>query len=76
MITKSKEDKIYNYLIAKYKKAVLTKSELSVEMGVCKSTIDKYIAKDEGVPQYKKLGSAKNARVIFSIVDVARFLNN
>lgn len=70
------EDKLYKYLLSKYKKMVISKQELGDELGIGKSTIDSYIAKNEGIPPYKKLGTAKNARVIFNIVDVARFLNN
>lgn len=72
----SKEEKLYDYLVGKYKKAVLTKSELAVELGVGKSTIDQYIARAEGLPPYKKLGTAKNSRVVFNLFDVAKFLAN
>lgn len=73
---KTKEEKLYEYLVGKYKKAVLTKSELATELGVCNSTIDQYIAKNEGLPPYKKLGTAKNARVVFNLFDVAKFLDS
>lgn len=72
----SKEDKLYDYLSGKYKKAVLTKSELAIELGVGKSTVDQYISKSEGIPPYKKLGTAKNSRVVFNLFDVAKFLAN
>ena len=32
------------------------------------------IAKNDGVAKYVKLGSAKNARIVFPIVEVAKFL--
>jgi predicted DNA-binding transcriptional regulator AlpA len=73
---KTEEEKLYDYLSSKYKKAVLTKSELAIELGVGKSTIDQYISKSEGLPPYKKLGTAKNARVVFNLFDVAKFLAN
>jgi len=72
----TKEEKLYRYLVEKYKKAVLTKTELAVELGVGKSTVDQYIAKNEGIPPYKKLGTAKNSRVVFNLFDVAKFLAN
>jgi hypothetical protein len=28
-----------------------------------------------GIPKYKKIGNAKNAKVIFPILEVARFLS-
>lgn len=77
MIDKSNaEDKLYKYLLNKYKKMVLTKQELGDELGIGRSTLDLYISKNEGIPPYKKLGSAKNAKVVFGILDVAKFLNN
>ena len=45
------------------------------ELGISYSTIDGYIAKGYGIPNYKKLGKAKNAKVVFNIIDVAKFLS-
>jgi predicted DNA-binding transcriptional regulator AlpA len=73
---KTSEDKLYDYLIGKYKKAVITKGELALELGVSNSTIDQYLARNEGLPPYKKLGTAKNSRVVFNLFDVAKFLDN
>ncbi len=70
------EEKLYQYLIKKYNKMVLNKLELSKELGVSKSTIDHAVIKNEAVPPFKKMGSSKNARVVFNIVDVAKFLDN
>ncbi len=69
------EEKLYEYLKEKYNKMVLNKLELSKELGVSKSTIDHCVVKNEGVPPFKKMGSAKNARVVFNIADVAKFLD-
>jgi len=66
---------IYNDLSSRYKKASLSKKELAHELGVSYSSIDTYIARGYGLPNYKKLGTAKNAKVIFNIVDVAEFLS-
>jgi hypothetical protein len=72
----SSEDKIYEYLLKKYKTAVISKEQMRGELGIGKSTLDLYIAKNEGLPPYKKLGTAKNARVVFNLFDVAKFLDN
>ena len=72
MTTKTKI--IYDDLKARYKKSVLSKAEMANELGVSISSIDKYMAHSLGVPPYKKLGSAKNAKVVFNIIDVAEFL--
>ena len=66
---------IYQDLKTRYKKASRSKSELAVELGVSISTIDKYKKDGIGLPNYKKLGNAKNAKIIFNIIDVANFLS-
>jgi len=66
---------IYNDLSSRYKKASLSKKELAHELGVSYSSIDTYIARGYGLPNYKKLGTSKNAKVIFNIIDVAEFLS-
>jgi len=66
---------IYQDLKTRYKKASLSKTELAQELGVSLSTIDKYKKDGIGLPNYKKLGNAKNAKVIFNIIDVANYLS-
>ena len=67
---------IFEDLRKRYQKSVIGKKELAKELGVSPSTIDVYMARGYGVPNYKKLGTAKNARVVFNLVDVANFLAN
>lgn len=69
------QTQIYNDLKDRYGKATLSKAEMAKELGISYSTIDGYIAKGYGIPNYKKLGKAKNAKVIFNIIDVAEFLS-
>jgi len=66
---------IYEDLRTRYNKAVIGKKELANELGVSLSTIDNYIHRGIGIPPYKKLGTAHNARVVFNLVDVANFLS-
>ncbi|NCO00651.1 MAG: hypothetical protein GW906_02295 [Epsilonproteobacteria bacterium] len=70
------QDKIYEELRKKYKRMTISKSEMSNELGISNSTLDLYVSKGIGLPNYKKLGTAKNAKVIFNLVDVAKFLSN
>ena len=72
----SQKDKIYEELRKKYKRMTISKSEMSSELGISNSTLDLYISKGIGLPNYKKLGTAKNAKVIFNLLDVADFLAN
>lgn len=67
-------ERLYEYLLKKYKRAVISKLEMASELGISSSTLDLYIAKGTGLPNYKKLGKAKNAKVVFNLLDVADFL--
>ncbi len=69
------QELIYQDLKERYKKATLSKREMAHELGISYSTIDLYISKGYGIPNYKKLGTAKNAKVIFNIIDVSEFLS-
>jgi len=71
-----KQELIYNDLQTRYKKSTLSKREMARELGISYSTIDGYMAKGYGTPDYKKLGKAKNSKVIFNIIDVAEFLSH
>ena len=66
---------IYNDLRTRYKKATLSKAEIAHELGVSIATLDRYIKNGYGIPNYKKIGKAKNGRLIFNIIDVAEFLS-
>ncbi len=63
------------YLYEKYNKTAINKQEYASEIGVSVSTVDNHISKKEGVSNYIKLGSSKNARIIFPIEEVAKFLS-
>jgi hypothetical protein len=73
--TNPQTELVYQDLKSRYNKATLTKKELANEFTVSTSTIDLYISKGVGIPNYKKLGTAKNAKVIFNIIDVAEYLS-
>jgi hypothetical protein len=66
----------YTYLKSKYNTSVIGKRDLAKELNIAPSTLDLYLSKGIGLPRYKKLGSAKNARVIFNLFDIAVFLNS
>lgn len=58
----------------KYGKLALSKRELAQELGMGLSTVSKMMAEGMGIPNYKKLGTTKNARVVFPLTEVADFL--
>jgi len=66
----------YRYLKDKYSKAVIGKKEMAKELNIALSTLDLYMSKGIGLPRYKKLGTAKNARVVFNLYDIAVYLNS
>ena len=68
-------DKIYKELLLKYKRMSISKKELAKELGISQSSFNVRISKREGIPNFKKLGTAKNAKVIFNLLDVAEFLS-
>lgn len=70
----STTEHIYEYLQLKYKRATIGKKEIAIELGISLSTVDLYISKGMGIPPYRKLGTAKNAKVVFNIVDLAEYL--
>ncbi len=65
----------YSYLKSKYNTSVIGKKEMAEELTIAPSTLDLYISKNMGLPKFKKLGTAKNARVVFNLYDIAVFLN-
>jgi hypothetical protein len=64
----------YSYLKNKYNTSVIGKKALAKELNIAPSTLDLYLSKGIGLPRYKKLGTAKNARVVFNLYDIAVFL--
>ena len=65
---------IYESLQKKYSKSAISKIEFAQEVGLGLSTVSKMMADGMGLPNYKKLGHAKNSRVIFPLINVAEFL--
>jgi DNA-binding XRE family transcriptional regulator len=62
------------FLKETYKKATMTKKEVAHELNVSESTISNRISKGIDLPNYKKLGKEKSAKVVFPIVEVARYI--
>ena len=52
----------------------VSKKDYAEIVGCSTSCIDNYLAKGSGIPSYKKIGKAKNSRVLFSLRDVAEYL--
>ena len=65
---------ILQSLQEKYNKVALSKQELAHELGLGLSTVSKFMSDGIGLPNYKKIGTAKNSRVIFPLINVAEFL--
>ena len=73
MENKEQIELMYHTLLAKYKKLLLNKKELSNEFGISVSCINYRIINGLGLPSYKK-GSGKCGRIGFPIINVARFI--
>ncbi|MEA2091245.1 MAG: hypothetical protein U9O83_02635 [Campylobacterota bacterium] len=52
----------------------ISKKQYAVIANCSVSAVDNYISKGYGVPSYKKIGQARNARVLFSLRDTAEYL--
>jgi len=66
---------IYKDLSTKYGET-LTKRELSEVLKVSVSSINNYIVRGEGIPEYIKMGTSRNSKVLFPMVNVVDYLSN
>ena len=66
---------IHKDLSTKYGET-LTKRELSEVLKVSVSSINNYIVKGEGIPEYIKMGTSRNSKVLFPVVNVVDYLSN
>lgn len=67
---------IHEDLKKRYNKSTLTKKELANELGVSVSSINSYIVKGTGIPEYIKVGTGKNGKVLFPLTHVVSYLSN
>jgi len=58
----------------KYNKATLTKQEIADELNLSLSTISNRISQGYDLPNYRKLGTNRCDKVVFPIVDFAKYL--
>ena len=66
---------IYEELVSRGYKVNINKKQYA-EIALCSvSAVDKYLAYGYGIPVYRKLGHQRNARVLFSLRDVAEYLS-
>lgn len=54
--------------------ALIGKKQYAEIVGCSLSAVDTYISKGYGIPCYRKLGHQRNAKVLFSLRDVAEYL--
>ncbi len=69
-------EQIHNDLKQRYNKSTLTKKELANELNISVSSINSYIVKGTGIPEYIKVGTGKNGKVLFSLPAVVDYLSN
>jgi len=72
---KQETQTIYDNLLKRYKRATISKAELANELSVSTYTIDKYMSRGYGIPEYVKIGKAKNTKVLFPLEKVAEYLS-
>jgi len=69
-------EKTIGVLATRYKQIMLSKENFAEIMNVSIGTVDKWIASNQNIPKYIKLGEAKNASIRFNITEVASYLVN
>ena len=72
----SKVELLTQTLVTKYGKTTITKKELCSEFGIGLSTLNQYMKDGIQIPNYKKIGTASNAKVLFNVIDVAEYLSD
>lgn len=65
---------LYSELKAEGYKLFISKKQYASIISCSVSTVDNYIRDGYGCPNYKKVGKAKNAKVLFSLIDTANYL--
>jgi len=64
---------LFSELRAEGYSLLISKKEYAKIAGCSISTVDNQIKLGYGLPNYKKMGTAKNAKVMFSLLDVANY---
>ncbi len=54
---------------------MIPKKSYAEIVGCSVYSVDKYIKKGYGCPNFKKMGDKKNSRVLFSLIDIANYLS-
>lgn len=57
-------------------KQSLNRQETAKALGIGVSTLDLRIKEGRNLPEYIKIGDAKNSRIVFTLVAIAQFLAN
>ena len=70
----SNAEAIYSELREEGFPLLISKKQYSQIVNCSVSSVDNYIREGYGCPNYKKMGKAKNAKVLFSLIDVANYL--
>lgn len=65
---------IYSELSAQGYSLFINKKEYADIVSCSTASVDNFIRNGYGCPDYKKLGNAKNSKVLFSLIDVANYL--
>lgn len=66
---------IFNDLVAEGYSTQVTKREYADIARCSISTVDHYLGRGYGLPPYRKVGNSRNAKVLFSLRDIAEFLS-
>lgn len=65
---------IYDQLRAEGYPLLIDKPQYAKINTISVSSVDNYLERGTNLPNYKKMGAAKNAKVLFNLRDVAEFI--
>ena len=73
LLINQEAEAFYSELKAEGYPLLISKKQYATIAGCSISTVDNQIKLGYGLPNYKKMGEAKNAKVMFSLISVANF---
>ena len=65
---------IYEFLYSRHQKSTLTINDFAEEENVCYQSISIKIKEGNGIPNYIRIGTSNNSKILFNLFDTALFI--
>ncbi len=73
LLNSQEAEALFSELKAEGYPLLISKKQYASISGCSVSTVDNQIKAGLGLPNYKKMGTAKNSKIVFSLLDVANY---